>query len=195
MDNKSVLGCTKPTWNPRFSPSITTVPDWDVLDLMDQLQERLKKRIPNIAECEHVKSHQDKAKPIHELPWKARLNYLADNLATSALTKFLSTNSNSAPQWYPLPNCVAYLEMEGRIHTSKMIPTLKALCTEQPMHDYLMRRNKWNQDTLESVNWSAFRDAYRSFPKTESVFLTKLCTCWLPTARRTALYDSGDSNR
>lgn len=131
-----------------------------------------------MAPCQHVKAHQDKDTPFDDLSWPAKLNYWADEQATQALDEFpLGEETN----WWPLPVCKAYLEVNGRICTAKGIQHLEEWVNEQPLHEYYVQKHEWSRETLFSIDWDAFRGARRQYKYNDITFSTKMCCRWLPT--------------
>ena len=59
---------------------------------------------------------------------------------------------------------------------------------ELPLHDYLRDKYAWTDENLYDLDWNAYKGARKQFPKVQAAYTTKLCCKWLPTSKRTALY-------
>ena len=163
------------------------MPDWDALAQIHDIQSDLARVMPNLNNCAHVKGHQDRVKPLEELKWEEKLNYLADKGATEVLDNFRRGEDR---KWFPLPACEAYLYIGAKVRSSKLIEALEHHSNEIPLREYLLERNDWTTRDYGKVDWKAFRGARKQFPTEPSVFVTKLCSRWLPTAKYTAKHNN-----
>jgi len=134
----------------------------------------------DVRPCKHVKGRQED-KP--DTPWPEKLNIYADKLATEALRQIKTTQKK---YWFPLPAAKAYLYCQTLVVTSKTIETLESTLNEQPLQEYPSKRHNWVKKTMDDIDLTAFRGARRKYSQDKSVFITKLCIKWLPTAHHLA---------
>ena len=130
----------------------------------------------------HVKGHQDNHAPTNELSWEAQLNVYADRLATEALMAQLGDDQPAT--CLPLPGCNSFLIHHSQCTMSKYKQTLHNAIPEKDFKECMKGRFKWDQETLESVNWEAFRRATNKLKPEMRAFVTKLIVRWLPVGAR-----------
>ena len=185
-DNKSIVESIAEAQDPFYKPGLTVSPDWDAIAQIHEIQNELR-HIINVKDCQHVKGHQDKHKPLEELSWQAKLNYLADKGASAILESYQDDEEN---KWFPLPVCRAYIHIIDKVQTSTIIRSIEDRINELPLHEYLKDKHKWTDRELYDIDWDAYKGARRQFPKLQRSYTTKLCCKWLPTATRVALYNN-----
>ena len=144
-----------------------------------------------------VKGHQDEHVEYTELPVEAKLNVLADELATAALRTHMERDT-PLPM-LPLPNTNVYLcTVEGGMVTSQEKRLIQQRLPETEMRDFIMDKYDWSIATWKQINWEAFRIARNAVqpgragrPEMEK-FVIKWTSKWLAVGRRTSRYSGTD---
>ena len=142
---------------------------------------------------DHVKGHQDDHAMADELTREAQLNVRADQLATAALVTQLGSDKPAA--YLPLPGCNAFLIHRSTYITSRLKQTLQNEIPEKEFRQCVRGRFKWDQDAFDSVDWTAFSQAYRKLTPDMKVFVTKLLFRWLPVGTRMQRQKEWSSNQ
>jgi hypothetical protein len=110
-NNKSLVD--KLQWETTHSTANEALkPKFDMLVAIDKTNERLEQLAEMRYPCEHVKGHQDKTVPIHELSLPAQLNILANALATDTLKS--SESGNKFLEIIKTPHCGAFIINKNR---------------------------------------------------------------------------------
>jgi hypothetical protein len=142
---------------------------------------------------EWVKGHQDDHADYQDLPLEAKLNVLADELATMALNQHRE-HDQPLPM-NPLPSTNVYLcTEEGALVTSREKRLIQQRLPETEMRDFLMDKYDWNIHTWQQIEWDAFRIARnavqpgRKGRQGMAKFVTKWTSKWIAVGRRTARY-------
>ena len=73
-----------------------------------------------------------------------------------------------------------------------MIKTIEHRANEFPMHKYLKEKNLWDEQTLRSVDWDAFKLARKNYPVNGTRFVTKMCCQWLATGHNLKKQSAAD---
>ena len=137
----------------------------------------------------HVDSHQDKKqkykvkgeekKKTRDLPMSAKLNYLADRLAT----QFLKTCrwGEWCPTQYPLrpPSVNVTVVSSGYTITNHYVKTIRNQIGIRLHRDYLHDKYKWSEQTWTDIAWDAYHAAAEAIPLTQLSTHSKLAHGWL----------------
>jgi hypothetical protein len=108
----------------------------------------------------HLKGHQDRKTPADRLP-KAQMNVEADNKATSAMKTHSFTND-----YAEIPMAHAMVYKQGRPITSKTPQTLQRAYLSQGLREYMIKQEKWAQNTPDKVCWIAHQRAIQRMNST-----------------------------
>jgi hypothetical protein len=128
----------------------------------------------------HVKSHQDdEVDSVLELPWPAQLNVVCDHLASRQLsTCQLHTT-------VPMnPYCNAYLTIDKKSCSSHIRKSMFDAASSPRIREYLQRKFPWDDDTFDSIEWSATHSALRGLTPSDHRFVTKFVFRMLPLGAR-----------
>jgi hypothetical protein len=131
VDNKSVITDIHHTVNDLTPTFHLLSPDYDIL----QATRSVILALPMPINIFHVKSHQDKDKPIAELPPEAQINVLADHHA-EAIYHIPPPNTGLFPTWIPGTRTALF---HGHSQVTKDYPTYICNATHAPaMKEYLI---------------------------------------------------------
>jgi hypothetical protein len=183
-DNIAIIRGTK--FNKEKTAFNSLQADYDILAQIADQQTRLRRIAPRLAQSRHVKGHQDKLQPIHELTRQAQLNIRADQLATQALNEIIWEKSN--PQMIALPSCSIYLLNAGMIQSSQEKKSLRWKWSDFRLQNYYCKRLQLPPSVLHRINWESYQIARRRLSSAEQAFSTKAITRWLPTSHQTKKY-------
>jgi hypothetical protein len=152
-DSKSLITRVhKETVNQVLHPNDTLVSDWDVTH---EIQHHLRNFVFPV-HLEHVRGHQDKHTPYEELPLIAQLNVDADVLATQYMISHPQTTT-SVPR---LTHKLCQLELPNGSINGRYPNTLRIAALRSDIWDHLKARNDWTEETITSIDWRAFEQAY-----------------------------------
>jgi hypothetical protein len=179
-DSKSLLDKTAVYMkHPRYFPNTALQPDWDVVQ---QIVTTIR-LFPSPPKLKHVKAHQDNVVSIADLPVESQLNVKADTLA-----KNYNTTASHATQPVPRLSCnTAQLHCRGQTVTSRYRRTVRREALGPDIRNYIMERNHWTLDDMETIHWEAHGQAlnknyiYRTF-------LVKFVHDKLPVGKTIARY-------
>ena len=149
--------------------------DWDVLQALHNTLLSLQ-TYPSI---NHVRSHQDDAKPVEELPLSAQLNVQADAMATEGLRWACPT-----PHVTFDPTSQVMLAVAGDSCTSDIKPLVRASHHFNPLMEYYKERFQWSEQTISSIDWDLFGTAYKRQCNKHHHFTHKFCMRKLPLGAR-----------
>jgi hypothetical protein len=172
-DNHSLLK-NEETFHTRDidSSSWYTNSDHDVIITLSALRTKLPFRLASI----HVRAHQNGHCEFNLLPRPAHLNVLADKLASEVLAGLRAAHQST--EFYPLPACRVYLRNVTGHTTSREKRTLTNEFPEYEIGSYLQQRNGWTAHILDSINWTAYREAISALICDQTQPL--LVTIWHP---------------
>jgi ribonuclease HI len=192
-DNKSLVDELQ--WEKTHNKASEALkPEFDMLVAIERTNERLD----NIAEmrypCEHVKGHQDKTIPMHELSLPARLNIRADVLATDELQNV--ERGNEFMEMIRTPHCGAFIinkniqERRNETMTRGEAKALKEKYLQQQLMEYFEERFGFDttKKTIDDVNFEGLRLAIKDLDGGERKYYSKLSIGWLPTGKKLELY-------
>jgi hypothetical protein len=151
--------------------------EYDIIKAIHGVGKALRAEAPLVQHCRHVKGHQDKVIPWHILTLEAKMNVVADGMATKAIEMRLK--KDEILEVTRNPYCKAYLLNDGATMTKDEDHHLRTKWKEFELQSYFMGKQNYEQiETLEDVNWAGIRIARD----------TKLMIGWLPTGRRLQWY-------
>jgi hypothetical protein len=126
----------------------------------------------------HVKGHQDQQRQ-KELSREAKMNVVADHLATVTLDEMAVHKEPEAAIPFPAAKC--YLLHKGEIISSHETRTLIRLRHEKIIKQYIAYNNQWEEQVLDTINWTAYKRARAKSSMSMKKFVTKFTFGWLPT--------------
>lgn len=133
-------------------PNKTLEADADViLELWKTIQDIPADSRPTYS---HIKGHQDKNKEYHELELPAQLNIDADEIAGQFLINHPGRDYSTATL---LPTTGAQLHLPEGTVNSKLKRELRLARTAGPLMKKLCNKNKWSEETFQSIDWEAHR--------------------------------------
>jgi hypothetical protein len=156
-----------------LQPNVTLRAEWDIESVIITTYNAIGWKFS----FEHVRSHQDKAIPVDDLPEEVQLNVEADRLATEFLE---DSEYQGRAGLFPSAKC--QLLLGGETVTRKVPNAIRFQAGAGPIRKYLMKRNQWCETTLDSIDWMAHGAAH-SYHRTHQSFLIKLCHRHLPLGR------------
>ena len=175
-DNEGVVKMTKKLLAWPNTPLPRDAPEADLLYCMKYMAPRCK----DYFSIEWVRSHQDE-KPdckLSDLSDEARLNILADKLATHALKQ---ASIRRVVKLKEPARCD--LIIDGRSITSRRNKTIKSKIDHGILKRSIMQRNGWEESLFEKVDWRSLGAALSSFNNSHQVTLVKHCNCLLPLGK------------
>ena len=163
-----------------FFPNTTMSTDWDFIQAIHYALQQL----PASYNLHHVKGHQDRLTPYHELPLPAQLNIDADHITTEYATAN-QTNTDTPL----LPGAIAQLHSPQGTISSHLKPSLRRIASLEPMKQYMMDKYDWDHNTLESINWQSHSRSIRAMHRYNN-FISKFIHDWLPVNNLQSKYKS-----
>jgi hypothetical protein len=134
-----------------LQPNITLRAEWDIESVILDVHRRIGWKF----EFKHVNSHQDDSIPLRDLPLDVQLNVEADRLATDYLE---TSQSAGRASLFPTAKCQLLIDDET---VSRKLPlAIRFQAGKGPLLEYIMNRNSWSQETLQSINWPAHGSAH-----------------------------------
>ena len=154
---------------------MTLHPEWDVLSALHNTLETFPTR-PSI---EWVESHQDDNQPVANLQLGAKLNIVADELATEGLRSLL-------PKYIvPMdPNSCAQVHINGYTITRDLKRTVRYSIGVKKLAEYYCSRFNWNTRLCQKIDWAIFSSAYKNRIKKNFWWANKFHLRKLPTGER-----------
>ena len=192
LDNQSVQSKTAPPYDkPLDNLHDSMCTNYDVLNEIRHLQQKLRPIFPKMQPTRHIHGHQDRNTPHHQLSRPAYLNVLADHEATTIRDATLA-GTMTPPPFQPLPHCQAYIHEGNKYHCSHERTLTLWRYSELQYHDYLCKRLAISRPRLDDINWHPLRLAQQRLDATQQRFLPKFLTDWLPTEHKLQRYTTSD---
>ena len=142
-----------------------------------------------------VKAHQDSDRLFKELPWNARLNVMADSLATAYYDQI---NPRQRPLKNPLffPSCRVSLLVNGQRITAKYDDAIRFHINGTSHRQYLQKtKPAWHDDSVwNSIDFEALGLAFTSLTATTRTNISKLLHGWMNTGVQRAKFDKHSSS-
>ena len=123
----------------------------------------------------HIKAHQDNDKPTESLSVPARMNVMADRLATLAVRGGLGSTTAGL-----IPGTEVLVHTATGTITRRLAQTARYDKGLEEIRQHIQRKNKWDDRTMDSIDWeqhSALQRRHRERP----VQVTKLTHKLVPT--------------
>ena len=134
-------------------PNITVEPEWDTIA---QINDILKRLIPQPPHIVHILGHQDEQTPYKELSLPAQLNCDADNLAS----KYLATHPRIDHRLVPiLPKSECSLHLPQGTITRDYRQEITITRTDRALQYHMCTKNKWDPPDFKSIDWNAHAQA------------------------------------
>jgi hypothetical protein len=124
----------------------------------------------------HIKGHQDRSRPVHELSLHAQLNVEADALAGMYLTDLPWPKT----EVLFFPHTHVQLTIKGQTITSRYSLRIRNAECDPHMITYLKKHYGWTDAVCESINWTVHGKAIRT-QRHRKTHITKLVHDILPT--------------
>ena len=87
-----------------------------------------------------------------------------------------------------------YLLMNNEIITNGHKTKIRDELSRQPLIDYIIKKNRWNQNTYRSVDWHIHKTALQKLTRADQKIITRYIHRWMPTgayvARMSAEHDA-----
>ena len=161
LDNKSVVKKVNEDY-----PLHPMQSEWELL-------EPARRKIKNEhLQVQHVKGHQDTKKKT--LTPQEKLNIQADKLAEEAHN--MPQMSGYTPTGYTV-----LLYINGNRITTKITKEILQAATTPEIRQYYMNKYKWNEVTLQNMDWEGQQKAVQTFSSSTQKTLHKYIHGWLPT--------------
>ena len=130
---------------------------------------------PSHLQVIHIKAHQDDDKPVESLSVPARLNVMADKLATKAVQEGSSRTRVSM-----IPGTEVLVHTTTGTITRRMAQTARYDKGSGEIRKHIQQKHKWNDQLMDSIDWeqhSALQRRHRERP----VQVVKLTHKLVPT--------------
>lgn len=133
------------------------ISDMDIeLAVIDEINKLNAKGI-TIRPIRHVKAHQDDITPIYLLPREARLNVMADELATVARQEL----PFKSPRYQSPSVVTAMLYINQQPITSKYQECIKDAYWTNKLFSYYKGKFQWDDQVIQQIHWTSFDEALR----------------------------------
>ena len=132
----------------------------------------------DISTEQHVPAHhQDDTTAYEDLPRPAQINVDMDHAAEMMRT------SDTPPTTIPVfESSQIAIVINNAVVTDKLGSRLRYHITGAPLKKYLLKKNKWNTQTYEKVNWITLEQYLNTVPSGKLTNLIKLvATTWVAT--------------
>jgi len=159
---------------PFISARMTTTDDFDIYQAIFQTDKHL---YPLQFHYVHIKGHQDKYQPFHQLSLEAQLNVECDRRAGNLLPKLLHFHKPTHP---PLPFTCPNLYVHGQLIVRDFQHRLRYAACSPDYWMYLCQKFQWRPEDSGEVNWLAFSFAFHRFSANDQRRLHKFLHDWLP---------------
>ena len=123
----------------------------------------------------HIKAHQDNDKPAESLSVPARLNVMADKLATKALQEGLGTTIAGM-----LPGTEVLVHTAKGTITRRMAQTARYDKGAEEIRKHIQKKNEWTDNMMDSIDWEQ-HSALQRRHRDRTVQVTKLTHKLVPT--------------
>lgn len=164
--------------------------DMDVeLQILHEL-ESLGQMGYNVVPFRHVKSHQDKHTPIHQLSWEAQLNVEADQLAG-----MLHEQDYARIPYSMFPTTKAQLSILEACITAKHKESIRNAYHTQDLREYYCEKFNWESDTIDQIWWDVFGTAIKKLSNADRQRIQKYNVRRLHTNNRQHIFDKVSSDR
>ena len=132
-------------------------------------------------EAHKVVSHIEREESPDEFMWEC--NFLVDDLATKARTKFDLAELQARPS-HVLPGVKIACKIDGKITNNNLYQVLQDKIAGNTLKEYLMRRNHWNESIYDDIAWGAHGKEFKRYPSIKRATLTKFIHGWLASNSR-----------
>lgn len=164
-DNQSLLSRLNSLLHYQLTPNMCLTPEYEVISSIVMIL----KQLPSVS-LKHVHSHQ-KGPLSHE----ALLNQRCDELATEART--FTPPESTIPI---LPGSKAIFTINNSHVSSTYINQIRTAALSQDLRIYYQSTNKWNDETIDSINWRCQGRALISLRGRQQKTMLKFIHKWLP---------------
>ena len=156
----------------------STVYTWSHIDILRKINTTMQELHPLVYIPQHVKAHEDKKTPWHELSREQQVNVYCDREATSALRQQMA-EPHKKSNFQPLPGMSTYLQHNKKFVTGHEQKILLWATAKEEITAYYSKKYDWSRTTAKAIDWAAFEAAQHGAQLDH--FLPKLCCSWLPT--------------
>jgi hypothetical protein len=196
VDNEGVVQDVHRTINEQTPTYDLLSPDYDILQAIRTILIDL----PIRTDIAHVRGHQDRNKPWHELDNREQINVLADKQA-NAIYRTPQRQTGLFPSWIPGTRAALF---HGEQQVTKGIHSYIRDAAHTPaMKEYLIRRSNeatgrdksWDDATYESIDWRHYGEVFKKLSNGRRIQISKYVNDLLPTKRRLATFDNSVDSR
>ena len=160
---------------PTAKHKMTLHPEWDTLSALNNTLNSF----PTRPTLDWVESHQDDYDSDHELTLGAKLNIVADELATEGL------NSLLPKLIVPMdPDSCVQIHMNGVTVTRDLKRYVRYSIGVKNIAKYYFKRFEWSKSIGRNIEWNVFSAAFKNRLKKNFTFSHKFHMKKLPTGER-----------
>jgi hypothetical protein len=132
-----------------------------------------------------VKGHQDLQSDVKALPFPAKLNILADKLATS----FQHHSSHVNDMGPMIPGTGCHLCINTQVIPSHQRHRIRTRRGERAFLRYIQQKHNLTAEAFDQIEWDGHCNAVKVFRQKSSTFTTKFLSRWLPVGKLTNRYN------
>ena len=145
---------------------------------------------------EWVKGHQDEGRPVEELPQNARLNVLADELATRYYHEVKATSKKSRTNSLFFPSSKIGLIVNGQRITANAPEAMRYHITGTRMRKFLQQqRPSWNDEVWNNIDFASLGMAYKKLKFPRRIQVHKIQIGWLNTGHQRTIITPGSASQ
>jgi len=184
IDNMEVVNRTKYGVDDAMSADKHTKTDFGVWNETHHITKLLKTNVC----AKWVKGHQDKYRNqkqggVGPMPMEAHYNILMDRRAERRRKESTHTYST-----LPMPSDAASVMIHGALITTKLDEHIRHEMTAGPLREYIKRKNNWNDDEFNLVDWDSFGAFMGRLSASKRAKVVKLQHNWQNTGRQKGLF-------
>jgi Reverse transcriptase-like len=163
-------------------PNQTMMEEWDIMaEIWTSMREFNEDRIS----IQHIKGHSDSKQSYNTLSLLQQLNVDADRLAN----EYIQNNMTKDYCWATLlPSSGVHLNSNKGTITHNIKREVKEARIIEKQIQYLCKKNKWEQETFETIAWEPHRRALNRHRK-KTVTMVKYLNGIIPLGKVVSRYD------
>jgi hypothetical protein len=143
-----------------------------------------------------VKGHQDSERPFEELQRNARLNVLADELATNFYHQVKATNQHSRRNSIFFPSSQIGIIVNGQRVTANVTEAIRYHISGTKMRKFLQeQRPAWSDGVWEDIALTSLGVAFKKLQLNNRFKVHKLLIGWLNTGHQRSVITKGADSR
>jgi len=149
----------------------------DDYPLISKIQKTIQTLQPITLQISHIKGHQDKAKLDRPLTIWETLSIKCDKRASKAMLSMPNTiPTNHLMTTIGCPHVI----IDGAIQFWHLQHQLRIAASKREYQMYLQNKFLWTSSRYDSIQWTAFQQAFQWLAINEQWFISKLTHEWLP---------------